>query len=239
MGKEVKRMVNELLETTKYLGIFISLGAFVIGLAAYKRWPYAFMNPLLIGTILVILFLLFFDVDVPTFQTSAKLLSDLLTPATICMAVPVYRQFKILKENSWAILISCFAGMTSGLATIVSLGLFLKMDSVTTISTLARSITMAIALDTTALIGGVGGIIVAGVIFAGIFGTVISGPLFKLLKIEEPIAKGLAMGAASHAIGTSEALKSSELQGAMSSLAMVVSGIMMVGLVPLAAQLVQ
>lgn len=232
-------MIDELLETTKYVGVFISLGAFVIGLAVNKRWPYAFMNPLLIGTFLVILFIVFFDVDVPIFQDSAKPLSDLLTPATICMAVPVYRQFKILKENSWAIVVSCFAGMTSGLATIISLSLFLKMDVITTISMLARSITLAIALDTTELIGGVPGIIVASVIFAGIFGTVVSGPLFKLLKIEEPIAKGLAVGAASHAIGTSESLKSSELQGAMSSLAMVVSGVMMVGLVPLAAQLIQ
>ena len=232
-------MIDHLLETTKYLGLFISLGAFMIGLKLNKQYPYAFMNPLLIGTILVMGLILVLDVEVVVFQKSAQVLSDLLTPATICLAVPVYRQFKILRENSWVVLISCLAGMISGLVTIISLALILRMSEITTISTLARSITMAIALDTTELIGGVAGIIVAGVIFAGIFGTVVSGMIFRIFRIEEPIAKGLALGAASHAMGTAESLKVSELQGAMSSLAMVVSGVVMVGLITLAALLVQ
>lgn len=232
-------MIDHLLETTKYLGLFISLGAFMIGLKLNKKYPYAFMNPLLIGTILVIGLILVLDIEVAVFQKSAQVLSDLLTPATICLAVPVYRQFKILRENSWVVLISCLAGMISGLVTIIGLALILQMSEITTLSTLARSITLAIALDTTELIGGVAGIIVAGVIFAGIFGTVVSGLIFRIFKIEEPIAKGLALGAASHAMGTAESLKVSELQGAMSSLAMVVSGVMMVGLIPLAALFVQ
>jgi putative effector of murein hydrolase len=232
-------MIDHLLETTKYLGLFISLGAFMIGLKLNKKYPYGFMNPLLIGTVLVMGLILALDIEVAVFQKSAQILSDLLTPATICLAVPVYRQFKILRENSWVVLISCLAGMVSGLVTIVGLAFFLRMSGITTLSTLARSITMAIALDTTELIGGVAGIIVAGVIFAGIFGTVVSGLIFRLFRIEEPIAKGLALGAASHAMGTAESLKVSELQGAMSSLAMVVSGVMMVGLIPLAALFVQ
>ena len=232
-------MIDHLLETTKYLGLFISLGAFMIGLKLNKKYPYAFMNPLLIGTILVVGLILMLDIEVTNFQKSAQILSDLLTPATICLAVPVYRQFKILRENSWVVLISCVAGMISGLVTIIGLALILQMSEITTLSTLARSITMAIALDTTELIGGVAGIIVAGVIFAGIFGTVVSGLIFRIFRIEEPIAKGLALGAASHAMGTAESLKVSELQGAMSSLAMVVSGVVMVGLIPLAALLVQ
>ena len=232
-------MIDHLLETTKYLGLFISLGAFMIGLKLNKKYPYAFMNPLLIGTILVVGLILMLDIEVTNFQKSAQILSDLLTPATICLAVPVYRQFKILRENSWVVLISCVAGMISGLVTIIGLALILQMSEITTLSTLARSITMAIALDTTELIGGVAGIIVAGVIFAGMFGTVVSGLIFRIFRIEEPIAKGLAMGAASHAMGTAESLKVSELQGAMSSLAMVVSGVVMVGLIPLAALLVQ
>ena len=232
-------MIDHLLETTKYFGLFISLGAFMIGLKLNKKYPYAFMNPLLIGTILVIGLLLVLDIEVAVFQKSAQVLSDLLTPATICLAVPVYRQFNILRENSWVVLISCLAGMISGLVTIIGLALILQMSEITTLSTLARSITMAIALDTTELIGGVAGIIVAGVIFAGIFGTVVSGLIFRIFRIEEPIAKGLAMGTASHAMGTAESLKASELQGAMSSLAMVVSGVMMVGLIPLAAMVVQ
>ena len=231
-------MIDHLLETTKYLGLFISLGAFMIGLKLNKKFPYAFMNPLLIGTILVMGLILALDIEVAVFQKSAQVLSDLLTPATICLAVPVYRQFKILRENSWVVLISCLAGMISGLVTIIGLALTLQMSDVTTLSTLARSITMAIALDTTELIGGVAGVIVAGVIFAGIFGTVVSSLIFKIFRIEEPIAKGLAIGAASHAIGTAESLKAGELQGAMSSLAMVVSGVLMVGFIPLAAMFV-
>ena len=231
-------MVGHLLETTKYLGLFISLGAFMIGLKLNKKFPYAFMNPFLIGTILVMGLILALDIEVAVFQKSAQVLSDLLTPATICLAVPVYRQFKILRENSWVVLISCLAGMISGLVTIIGLALTLQMSEVTTLSTLARSITMAIALDTTELIGGVAGVIVAGVIFAGIFGTVVSSLIFKIFRIEEPIAKGLAIGAASHAIGTAESLKAGELQGAMSSLAMVVSGVLMVGFIPLAAMFV-
>ena len=225
-------MIDHLLETTKYLGLFISLGAFMIGLKLNKKFPYAFMNPLLIGTILVMGLILALDIEVAVFQKSAQVLSDLLTPATICLAVPVYRQFKILRENSWVVLISCLAGMISGLVTIIGGALVLQVSEITTISTLACSITMAIALDTTELIGGVAGIIVAGVIFAGIFGTVISGLIFRIFRIEEPIAKGLALG-------TAESLKASELQGAMSSLAMVVSGVVMVGLIPLAALFVQ
>jgi len=232
-------MIDHLLETTKYLGLFISLGAFMIGLKLNKKYPYAFMNPLLIGTTLVMVLILVLDVEVAVFQKSAQVLTNLLTPATICLAVPVYRQFKILRENSWVVLISCLVGMISGLVTIIGLALILQMSEITTLSTLARSITMAIALDTTELIGGVAGIIVAGVIFAGIFGTVVSGLIFRIFKIEEPIAKGLALGAASHAMGTAESLETSELQGAMSSLAMVVSGVMMVGLIPLAALFVQ
>ena len=119
-------MIDHLLETTKYLGLFISLGAFMIGLKLNKKYPYAFMNPLLIGTILVMGLILVLDVEVAVFQKSAQVLSDLLTPATICLAVPVYRQFKILRENSWVVLISCLAGMISGLVTIIGLALILQ-----------------------------------------------------------------------------------------------------------------
>ena len=190
------------------------------------------MNPLLIAIVLVIVFLLITGISYETYQYGAKYLSYFLTPVTVCLAVPLYKQMETLKKNMAAILISIAIGCVTHAGVLIAITTMFKMDKQLLMSVMSKSVTTAIALGVTNEIGGIQGITVIGVMVAGISGAVVGPTLLKLFHITEPVAQGLAMGSASHAIGTSKAIELGEIQAAMSSLAIVVTGILTVIIVP-------
>ena len=165
------------------------------------------------------------------YNEGAKYISYLLTPATVCLAVPLYRQFTLLKQNK-------NAGVLTSLLSVFLLAKLFGLDHEQYVTLLPKSITTAIGLGISEELGGFTTITVAVIIVTGIMGNVIAELVFRIFRIEEPVAKGLAMGTASHAIGTAKALEIGEIEGAMSSLAIAVAGLVTVFAAPLFANLI-
>ncbi|MBR5596248.1 MAG: LrgB family protein [Lachnospiraceae bacterium] len=224
--------MNELLSESLFFGMILSLLAYKIGFEIQKKWKKVFLNPLLIAIVIIIAFLLITGISYETYQYGAKYLSYFLTPVTVCLAVPLYKQMEILRKNTTAILISIVIGCLVHAGVLIAVALICKMDQQLLFSVMSKSVTTAIALGVTGEIGGIQGITVIGVMVAGISGAVLGPSILKWFHITEPVAQGLAMGSASHAIGTSKAIEIGEIQAAMSSLAIVVTGILTVVIVP-------
>lgn len=224
--------MNELLSESLFFGMILSLAAYKIGFEVQKKWKKVFLNPLLIAIVIVIGFLLITGISYETYKYGAKYLSYFLTPVTVCLAVPLYKQMETLKKNMAAILISIVIGCIVHAGVLVAVAAVCKMDQQLLLSVMSKSVTTAIALGVTNEIGGIQGITVIGVMIAGISGAVVGPTLLKIFHITEPVAQGLAMGSSAHAIGTSKAIELGEIQAAMSSLAIVVTGILTVIIVP-------
>lgn len=224
--------VNEFLGESLFFGMALSLIAYRIGFMVQKKWKKVFLNPLLIAVILIITFLLVTGISYETYEYGAKYLSYFMTPVTVCLAVPLYRQLQVLKENLAAILISIAIGCLTHAAVVIAILSVFGVEEQLIFSLLPKSITTAIALGVSSEIGGIQGITVIGVMVAGISGAVVGPALLKLVGVTEPVAQGLAIGSSSHAVGTSKAIELGEVQAAMSSLAIVVTGILTVVIVP-------
>ena len=220
--------MNEFIAESAYFGVSISLFAFFIGTLIKKRFKSAVFNPLLITIIIVISVLLLFKIDYDSYYNGAKYLSYLLTPATVSLAVPLYQQWQLLKSNALAIMLGIISGMITSLACVLAFAIILGLDHKDYVTLLPKSITTAIGMGVSEELGGYVAITVAAIVITGILGNVIAESVLKVFKITEPIAKGIAIGSASHAMGTAKAMELGEIEGAMSSLSIVVSGLLTV-----------
>ncbi len=220
--------MREFFSESLYFGVTISIAAYGLGLFLRKKLKWGFLNPLLLSILAVILVLNVLDVDYETYNESAKYLSYLLTPATVCLAIPLYQQMELLKENFWAIFWGITAGVLSSLGSVLGLAYLFGLSHEQYVTLLPKSITTAIGIGVSEELGGISTITVAVIIVTGVFGNIIGEAICKLFKIREPIAVGLAFGTASHAVGTAKALELGEIQGAMSSLSIAVSGLLTV-----------
>ena len=185
-------------------------------------------NPLLISILLSVLILVVFRIDYSTYYEGAKYLSYLLTPATICLAVPLYEQMELLKKNWKAILGGIFAGVLTSLGIILIMAFLFEFSHEEYVTFLPKSITTAIGMGVSEELGGYASITVAIIIITGVVGNICADTVCKLFKITDPVAKGIGIGTASHAIGTAKAMEMGDVEGAMSSLSIVVSGILTV-----------
>lgn len=216
-----------------FFGIFISLIAFEIGLFIYKKTKFPLFNPLLISAILVIGFLAIFDIDFDTYNKGGQFINIFLGPATIVLAVPLYKNLPLLKKNFLPIFTGILVGSLVSILSVVSIAVFMGLDKTITVSLMAKSVTTPIGIEITNSLGGVSSITVLAIVLSGIIGAVVGPTIFKVLKINNPIAKGVSLGTASHAVGTSKALEIGETEGAMSSLSIGVAGIITVFLAPI------
>ena len=217
------------IQNSATIGVVISLLAYGLGVVLKKKLKLAIFNPLLISILLVIVFLLVFGVSYDSYNQSARYLSYLLTPATVALAIPLYKQLELLKKNLFAILIAVAAGVVSSLGSILALSMAFQLTHAQYVTLLPKSITTAIGMGISEELGGNVTISVAVIIVTGVLGNMMLEPVCKLFRITNPISKGLAAGTASHAIGTAKAMELGEVEGAMSSLAIVVSGLITVG----------
>ncbi len=224
--------MRELISGSVYFGAALSLVCFAIGLELKKRFHYELCNPLLIAMILVIIILKVFHIEFEDYDNGAKYITYLMQPATVCLAIPLYKQIQVLKKNVAAILIAIFSGCITHIVVVVGLGVLFGVDMKLITSILPKSVTTPIALGITQELNGIAAVTVIGVVIAGMLGSIIAPMLYKLIRVTEPVAQGLGLGTASHAVGTSKAVELGEIQAAMSSLAIVVTGIMTVILVP-------
>ncbi len=211
-----------------FFGVAISLIGYELGLFLKKKFSIPIFNPLLVSVVFVIGFLLLFRIDYDTYNEGAKYLSYLLTPATVCLAIPLYQQIELLKKNMLAVILGILSGVLASLFSTLLFAVLFGMTHTEYVTMLPKSITTAIGMAISEEAGGIVTITIASIILTGIIGAILAESVCKIFKIQEPIAKGVAIGSASHAMGTAKALEMGEIEGAMSSLAIAVAGLMTV-----------
>ena len=218
----------EFIENSVFFGTFVSLGAYEIGLLMKRKFKLAIFNPLLISIFCVMGILMVLGVDYESYEEGGKYIRYLLTPATVCLAVPLYQQLHLLKKNIKAIAAGIVSGVLASLVSVLLLAKLFGLSHEEYVTLLPKSITTAIGMGVSEELGGIVTITVAVIIITGVLGNVIADAVYKIAKIEEPVAKGLALGTSAHAIGTAKAMELGEVEGAMSSLAIAVAGLLTV-----------
>ncbi len=220
--------ISKTLEESAFFGLLLSLAAYETGIFLKKKFKSGIFNPLLISIIIVIAVLKLGHIDYERYSAGAQYLSYLLTPVTVCLAVPLYEQLSELKNNWKAIILGIASGVIASMLGVLALALSFDMTHEEYVSLLPKSITTAIGMGVSEELGGYVSITVIVIILTGVCGNIIAELVFKIFHIEEPIARGIACGTASHAIGTAKAMELGEVEGAMSSLSIVVAGIITV-----------
>ena len=216
--------MSDMFESSIFAGVTISLLAYMFGSVLKKKLKIAILNPLLVSIIVTIVVLVVADVDYDVYNEGAKYLSWFLTPATVCLAIPLYEQWELLKHNYKAVLGGIFAGVITSLTTVLVLCKVMGLSHKDYVTLLPKSITTAIGMGVSEELGG----IVTITVVTGVIGNIIGEIVFKIFRIKEPISKGLALGSSAHAIGTAKAMEIGEVEGAMSSLSIAVTGILTV-----------
>lgn len=216
--------MKEILHDSMFFGITLSLAAYGVGIMARRRTGLFIFNPLLVSILLIIAVLVFSGTDYASYNNGGKYLSYLLTPATICLAVPLYEQYKLLKKNCTAVLIGILSGVMTSLTTVFFMALLFGLNHREYVTLLPKSITTAIGIGLSEELQGYVSITVASIMITGLFGNIAGEMICKISGIEHPVAKGVAIGTSSHVMGTAKAMEIGEIEGAMSSLSIAVAG---------------
>lgn len=231
--------MSEIFSACSCFGLLMVMGSYQLAKVINKRVGKEICNPLLFATLFCGAVLLGTGTEYDVFYNNGgRILDFFLTPATICLAIPLYKQFELLKKNAGAVLAGCAAGVIAHMAGCVLMLFLFQMEAAEYISLLPKSITTAIGKGLSEELGGFPAITMATIMLTGLFGAVAASPLLKAFHVTEPISQGLAIGTSSHAAGTSRAVQIGEIQGAASSLAIVVTGLLTVVAAPLFAKLV-
>lgn len=220
--------MNEVLADSVFFGIFLTLACYQIGVWVKKKVKIALATPLLVASVLIIAMLLVFHIDYESYDNGAKYVSYLLTPATVSLAVPLYRQLKLLKEHPVAIFGGIASGVLTAMVSIFLMSLAFGLTHEQYITLLPKSVTTAIGAGVSEKMGGIPALTTIAISVTGITGAVLAETVCKLFGIRNPVAKGLAIGTSAHALGTSRAMEMGEVEGAMSSLCIVSAGFMTV-----------
>jgi predicted murein hydrolase (TIGR00659 family) len=223
--------LNEFISTPLF-GILLSLVAFQIGVMLYKRTRSSVFNPLLVGFVLVILFLLYFRIDFETYNVGGDYISFFLGPSTVVLAVPLYKKIQLLKSDALPIIAGISAGCIAGISSILLFSSLFGLDEVITSSLVPKSVTTPIGIEISKQIGGLPAITVAAIVVTGIIGAVLGPFICRSFRIKDSVAVGIAIGTASHALGTTRAIELGETEGAMSGLAIGIAGLITVILAP-------
>jgi predicted murein hydrolase (TIGR00659 family) len=227
--------MKEMLSDSVFFGVMISILSYEIGVYLKKKLKLAIFNPLLISIALVMLFLLGTGMDYDSYNAGAKYLSYLLTPATVCLAIPLYEQVELLKRNVKAIMAGIISGVLVGGLCVFICALIFKLNHQEYVTLLPKSITTAIGMGVSEELGGIVTITVAVIIITGVFGNMIAETVCRVFRITDPVARGIAIGSASHAVGTAKAIEMGDVEGAMSSLSIAVAGLLTVVAAPIFA----
>jgi len=214
-------------------GITLTLVVFLLATASNRRTGLAIFNPLLLSIGCIIGVLVIFDIPLNDYQVGGSWISFLIKPATVALAIPLYKHFDVLIKNLKPVMMGIFIGVLTSLASVLMMCVLFDQSPELTASLLSKSITTPIGMEVTKQLGGIVPVAIAAIIFTGIFGAQIGPGLFKVLKIQDKTAQGIAMGTAAHVIGTSKAITMDEEVGAMSAIAIPIAGIMTVILAPI------
>lgn len=228
-------LLKNFLSGSTVWGVLVTLAAFALGSWISSKTGKAIFNPLLLGSIFVIVLLTVLEIPYPEYKASAAPINYLLLPATISLAIPLYEKWELLKKNTAAILAGIAVGTLVSLCSAWLLAMALHLTNEQYVTLLPKSVTTAISMDISAELGGIVALTSAVVVLTGIAGNLLAESVCKWFHITDPIAKGVGIGTASHAVGTSRALQMGEVEGAMSGLSIAVAGILTAVLCPLFA----
>ena len=218
-------------------GVTVTLAAFALGTWLNKKTGQAIFNPLLLGSIFVIIFLSLVQIPFAEYKQSVSVLNYLLLPATVSLAVPLYEQWLPMKKNAKAVLCGILAGSVTSMVSIIAMSWILKLDPVLSASLMPKSVTSAIGAEVAQELGGIGSLAGALIILTGIVGNLSATALCRICKLHDPIARGVAIGTGSHAVGTARALQMGRVEGAVSSLSIAVAGVLTAAICPILANL--
>ena len=226
-------LLNGFLSGSAAWGVMLTLAAFALGTFINRATGKAIFNPLLLGSIFVIILLSVLNIPYADYKASASPVNYLLLPATISLAIPLYEKWDLLKENAAAIIAGISVGTLFSLGSALALALALGLTREQYATLLPKSVTTAISMDVAAELGGIAALTGAIVILTGIAGNLLAESVCKWFHITDPIAKGVGIGTSAHAVGTSKALQMGEVEGAMSGLSIAVAGVLTAVLCPL------
>ena len=198
------------------------------GIIYKNKFKLALFNPLLIAIVIVVFVLKISGVKYAAYNEGARFISYLLTPATVCLSVPLYKQLDILKKNFKAIIAGITAGVISSMGSVLGMSVLFGLTHKQYVTLLPKSITTAIGMGVSEELGGIVAITTAVIIITGVIGNIIAEPVCKFFHITDPVAKGIGIGSSAHAVGTTKAFEIGETEGAMSSLSIAVSGLVTV-----------
>ena len=215
------------------LPMLLTLGAYQIGVLIQKKLKSAIANPVLISVVLVLAFMLFTGLDNATYQAGMGKMSWLLTPATVCLAIPMYQHFQTLRRNLPAILAGIAAGAVACLFMVILWAVAFRIDTALALSLLPKSVTSAIGVPLCEMAGGLTSVTTAVIIITGIIANILGSLSCKIFRLTDSVAQGVAFGTAGHVIGTARANELGELTGAVSSLSLVVAGLLTAVVFPL------
>ncbi len=210
---------------TPLFGLILTILSFEIGLFIFKKLKFPVLNPLLLGIVIAMSVISFFNIPLDYFRKGGDYITFLLAPATIALALPLYRQLEKLKKNLVPILIGSIVGAITAILSTILLGKLLGIDKMLLVSFMPKSITTPIGIELSKLLGGIPAITIFSILVTGISGNVFAPLVCKYFRIKHPVAKGIGIGISSHAVGTSKALEMGEIEGAMSALSIVIAGI--------------
>ncbi|MCL2439536.1 MAG: LrgB family protein [Alphaproteobacteria bacterium] len=222
-----------MIENSIYFGTALTLISYYIALRIYEAKKKAWFHPVFVSAAIIIIFLSITNVPIDLYNNASRYVMYFLTPATVCLAVPMYKRVAILREHKYLIGVSVLIGAMSAIFVVLGLVMLFKFDPVVLKSIISKSITTGVALGLTEQLGGILPLAAMAVVITGVFGAMIMESSFKVFKITDPIAKGLAAGVSAHVIGTSKALEIDKLAGAISSVAMIITAILTVIIVPI------
>ncbi len=218
---------------TEIFGIIITILFFNIGIYIQKKTKKPIFNPLLIAILGIILFLSITKIPYESYKLGGDIINLFLGPVTIVLAVPLYKQFNLFKKYLLEILIGISCGVVVSFISIKLIGYFTNANIDIINSLIPKSITTPMGISLSKMLNGIEAITVVSIILTGILGAIISPIVFKIGKINHPVAKGIALGTSAHALGTTKALEMGEVEGAMSGLSIGISGIITVILIPI------
>ena len=216
-------------------GVTVTLAAFALGTWLNKKTGQAIFNPLLLGSIFVIIFLSLVQIPFAEYKQSVSVLNYLLLPATVSLAVPLYEQWLPMKKNAKAVLCGILAGSLTSMVSIIAISWVMKLDPVLSASLMPKSVTTAIGAEVAQELGGLSSLAGGIIVLTGIIGNLSAAAMCRICRLHDPIARGVAIGTASHAIGTARALQMGRVEGAVSSLSIAVAGILTAALCPVLA----
>ncbi len=214
-------------------GIFLTLVAFEAGVFVSKKFKYSFLNPLLIGNILIVGFLLITGISLESYNVGGDYISVMLSPATVVLAIPLYKQISKLRQFWKPILAGIFAGSLTSIACVILFSKLLGLSNTLMLSLLPKSVTIPMGSVISAQIGGIPSVTIIAITVTGITGAVAAPAVCRFCHIKHKVAQGIAIGTASHALGTTRAMEMGEVQGAMSSLAIGIAGLFTAVVAPL------